>query len=354
MTTLSGLDPRLFEGEIDGLRTGLFILNNEDGMEVCITNYGARLVSWMVPDKNGVMDDVVLGFSSLDAYLQAHEVYHGATIGRYANRIANGKFTLDDKEYILNQNNGTNSLHGGPGGFHSKVWEVLSFSDTEIKMHLLSPAGDEGFPGNLDVTLTYALNEAGELSILFEATTDAKTVVNLTHHSFFNLAGEGSGTINDHLLFIEADSYNPVNEDLIPTGIEPVENTPFDFREMRPIGSLLDTHHEQFEKAGGYDHNFVLNRFNRDRINWVAEVRDPKSGRSMKVFTNEPGLQFYGGNFLDGSDKGKSGKPYKKRTAFCLETQHFPNSPNNENFPSVVLYPGQMYKSACIYKFGGE
>lgn len=344
-----------FQIEIDSDTTNFYILTNKNGVEVTFTNYGQRLTSLIVPDKNGKFEDVVLGFKTLKTYISAKEKYFGSSIGRYGNRIAKGKFSIDGKEYNLATNNGVNHLHGGEKGFNNVVWNANQIADNEIEFTRTSPDMEEGYPGNLKVRVNYLLTEENELVIKYFATTDKPTVVNLTHHSFFNLAGEGSGTINDHLLMINADKYTPVDETLIPTGELPsVVGTPFDFTEAKPIGRDIEVKNQQLTFGNGYDHNFVLKEDlpkNEDGLVMAARVVEPKSGRVMEIFTDEPGLQFYGGNFLDGGAIGKSGKPYNFRGAFCLETQHFPDSPNQPNFPSTLLQPGEEYTSTCIYKF---
>lgn len=357
ITYLHGLDSTHFEKVIDGKKTGLYVIKNSKGMEVTFTNYGQRLVSLYVPDKNGQFEDVVLGFSTLQEYIDADEPYFGAMVGRYGNRIAKGKFTLDGKDYKLATNNGENHLHGGTKGFNSVVWDAKQKGDNELEFSRLSPDMEEGYPGNLSVRVNYVVTEDNELRITYNATTDKKTVINLTHHSFFNLAGEGKGTINDHLLEVNADKYTPVDQTLIPTGeLSPVSGTPFDFTSPKPIGQDLSSEDEQLSYGLGYDHNFVLNEtpLNDGGLLFASRVIEPNSGRTMEIFTDEPGLQFYGGNFLDGKAVGKSGRPYIFRGAFCLETQHFPDSPNQANFPSTVLQPEETYSAICVYKFGIE
>lgn len=344
-----------FELEIDGKKTKLYTIKNSNGIEATFCNYGQRLVSLVVPDKNGIKADIVLGFNSLQEYIDADEPYFGATIGRYGNRIKKGKFTLNNKTYTLATNNGENHLHGGKKGFNSVVWDAIQSSENELIFYRVSKDMEEGYPGNLDVTVNYKLTENNELIINYKAKSDKPTVINLTHHSFFNLAGEGNGTINNHLLQINADAYTPVDKTLIPTGkIADVKNTPFNFLEAKPIGKDLKVDDEQLNFGLGYDHNFVLNNSPKNELGYVfaAKVVEPTSGRTMEIFTDEPGLQFYGGNFLNGKAIGKSRKPYVFRGAFCLETQHFPDSPNQPNFPSTTLYAGEVYTSLCIYKFG--
>jgi len=343
-----------FQTTVKGKKTDLYILKNSNGLEAAITNYGARIVGLAAPGKDGEMADVITGFNSIDAYLNAKARYHGALVGRVGNRIANGTFMLDGVVYTLPLNNGPNHLHGGVDGIHSQVWDVEKITDNSIILSYFSKDGEMGYPGNLNVEVGYSLNDKNEFLITYKATTDKKTVVNLTSHPFFNLAGEGSGTINNHILKINADKYTPVDSTLIPLGENaPVKGTPFDFRKGKPIGRDLwqqDTN-EQLKHGGGYDHNFVLNHPGHGEMFLAASVREPKSGRVMEVYTQEPGLQFYGGNFFDGTDRGKSGRTYKFREAFALETQHFPDSPNQPNFPSIVLNPGEVYSTKTIYKF---
>ncbi|MGK7397006.1 MAG: aldose epimerase family protein [Candidatus Cyclobacteriaceae bacterium M3_2C_046] len=345
-------DPEDFSQETDGEQVSLYILSNSNGIKVAITNYGGRVVSLLIPDKHDHLGDVVLGFNSLNGYLEAAEKYFGALIGRFANRIDEGQFSLDGKEYTLATNNGQNHLHGGIKGFHAVVWQVDEADDQHLKLSYLSADMEEGYPGNLQVEVIYSLTEQNELRIDYSAETDQKTVLNLTNHAFFNLKGEGSGTINDHILMINADTFTPVDSSLIPTGeLVPVAGTPFDFSQPTQIGARLDQPDQQLDYGLGYDHNFILNKPESNLLSLAATVYEPSSGRFMEVLTTEPGLQFYGGNFLAGQDTGKSGKPYQYRDAFCLETQHFPDSPNQPDFPEVVLEPGEIYESTTIYKF---
>ncbi|WP_420602915.1 aldose epimerase family protein [Flagellimonas sp.] len=340
-----------FEKIVDGKKVRLYTLKNKMGTVCQITNYGGKVVSLWIPDKNGDYEDVVLGHSNIDDFLTTKERYFGALIGRYGNRIGQGKFTLDGKEYTLVTNNGNNHLHGGNKGYDAVVWDVEQINPQALELSYLSKHMEEGYPGNLTIKVKYQLTDHNELKIEYWASTDQSTIVNLTHHSFFNLKGAGNGTINDHLLQINASRYTPVDEGLIPTGeLLEVENTPMDFQESTPIGKRVNESYEQLRFGLGYDHNFVLNQ-NKNGLNFAAKVVEPTSGRVMEVFTNEPGLQFYGGNFLDGSVTGKYEKSYGYRTAFCLETQHFPDSPNKPQFPSVRLDPDQEYYSICIYKF---
>ncbi len=342
-----------FQKTIDGKVTNLYLLKN-DQIKVYITNYGGRIVSLLAPDRSGQIGDVVLGFKSIDDYLSANGPYHGALIGRVGNRIAKGKFKLGSETYSLPINNNENHLHGGPEGFNNQVWEVKAADDSSITMNYFSSDGEMGYPGNLDVEVMYSLNDENELLITYKATTDKSTPVNLTNHAFFNLAGEANGTINDHLLKLNADHFTPVDKTLIPLGENrSVEGTPFDFRIPKTIGRDLNLQETdlQMEYGGGYDHNFVLNKEKDGEMSLAAYVIDPKSGRRMDIFTEEPGIQFYGGNFMDGSDIGKYGKKFLYRESFALETQHFPDSPNQPSFPNTILNPGEVYQSKSAYKF---
>jgi aldose 1-epimerase len=343
------IDPKGFQSTIDGKKTDLYVLKNRNGMVAAFTNYGGRLTGLWVPAKDGKMTDVVVGFNTVKDYQDASEPYFGATIGRYGNRIAKGKFTLDDKEYTLPINNPPNTLHGGKKGFQYVVWDARQLNDSTLELTYLSKDGEEGFPGNLNVKVVYGLTGNNELTMEYEATTDKKTVVNLTNHAFFNLNGEGSGTINDHVLQVDADRYTPVDATLIPTGkLEPVGGTPFDFRKPTAIGARLDTNQQQLKYGKGYDHNFVLNG---SGMKHAATITGDKSGIVMSISTEEPGLQFYGGNFMQSKNTFKGGAKDDFRTAFCLETQHFPDSPNQPAFPSTVLEPGNTYKTKSVYQF---
>ena len=340
-----------FDKIVDGKEVGLYTLRNQNGLVTQITNYGGKVVSLWIPDRQGIMEDVVLGYPDIDGFLTAKEKYFGALIGRYGNRIGKGQFSLKGEKYTVATNNGENHLHGGEKGYDAVVWKATQINENALELTYLSLDGEEGYPGNLEIKVLYQLTDANELKIEYWATSDEATVVNLTHHSFFNLKGAGNGNINDHLLQINASYYTPVDQGLIPTGeIATIQSTPFDFRELTAIGKRLNVKNEQLKFGLGYDHNFVLNE-DLVALNFAAKVVEPVSGRSMEVYTNEPGLQFYGGNFLDGSIIGKGGKSYKHRSAFCLESQHFPDSPNNPHFPSTVLEPGEEYYSICIYKF---
>jgi len=340
----------------DGEQVDLYTLTNKNGVEAAITTYGGAVVSLKVPDRNGKLGDVVLGFDSIDGYVEGKS-YFGAIVGRYGNRIGHAQFTLDGKTYTLAKNNGENSLHGGTKGFNKVVWkarEIPAKDGQALELTYLSKDGEEGFPGNLKVRVVYTLTVSNELKMEYSATTDKKTVVNLTNHSYFNLAGAGPGMgdILGHLLMTEADKFTPVDSGLIPTGeLRDVAGTPFDFRQPTAIGARINSDDEQIKLGGGYDHNFVLRRKPGDPISLAARAEEPKTGRVMEVWTTEPGVQFYTGNFLDGSAHGKGGVAYTKRSAFCLETQHFPDSPNQPKFPSVVLNPGERYHTTTIYKF---
>lgn len=330
----------------DGTPVERFTLTN-GRITARIMTYGAIVTDLIVPDRDGKPGDVVLGFPTLDGYLKGHPFF-GAIAGRYANRIAKGKFTLDGKDYTLARNNGPNTLHGGNKGFDKYVWKVEKSSDTSLTLSHVSPDGDEGYPGKLSVTVTYTVTKDDALRIDYKATTDKPTVVNLTNHSYFNLAGQGSGTIDDQEMQIEADSYTPVDETLIPTGkIAPVRGTPLDFTKPTRLGARYA---ELKGEPIGYDHNFVL-RGHGELTALAARAYDPKSGRVMEVYTTQPGVQLYTGNFLDGKLTGKDGAVYKQHTGFCLETQHFPDSPNQPDFPSTVLRPGETFASTTIYKF---
>jgi aldose 1-epimerase len=341
-----------FEKNIDGKQTHLFILQNKN-IKAAITNYGGRLVSLWVPDKNGKMVDVVEGFESVEGYINSTEPYFGATIGRYGNRIAKGKFKIDGVEYTSSINNPPNMLHGGKNGFQSKVFDARQIGDTALELTYLSKDGEEGFPGNLNAKVIYTLTNNAELKLDYEATTDKKTVVNLTNHAFWNLNGEGSGTILNHTLWVNADKYTPVDATLIPTGkIETVKGTPFDFTTPTEIGKRIDTNSNvQLKNGKGYDHNFVLNQNKIAGLNHAATITGDQSGIQMDIYTEEPGLQFYSGNFMQSKNVMKEGKKDDFRTAFALETQHFPDSPNEPAFPSTILKPGEKYHTESIYKF---
>lgn len=329
----------------------LFVLQNENGVQAAISNYGARWVSMLLPGKDGEITDVVIGFDSLNGYVSSTEAYYGATVGRYANRIAKGKFKLEEKEYTLATNNAPNHLHGGVKGFHDVVWKLQASSDNSLTLSYVSPDGEEGYPGTLQVIVNYHLTSENEMQIIFEATTDKTTVINLTNHAYFNLNGQGSGTILDHKLQINADAYTPIDNTSIPTGeLEPVEGTAFDFRTEMRIGERINEPAEQLTNGSGYDHNFVLNKQD-DSFLLAAVATGDKSGIRMEVFTTEPGIQLYTGNFMNNENVLKGGFTDGKREGFCLETQHFPDSPNRPEFPSVVLQPGEKFYSKTAFKF---
>lgn len=350
----SRVDRADFQAVVDGKQTDLYTLRNRNGVEITVTNYGAHVVEVWVPDRDGRFADVVLGHDALDKYVDYEgERFLGATIGRYGNRIAGGRFTLDGTEYNVPVNDGPNSLHGGVKGFDRVVWDARQTSPQRLELSYVSPDGEEGYPGTLSVEMVYELTDDNEFRITHDATTDRPTVVNLTHHSFFNLHGAGEGTINDHELMIAASRFTPIDSTLIPTGeLAPVEGTPLDFRTPHAIGERVDTPFRQLDYARGYDHNFVLDRKTPAGLELAATVYEPRSGRYMEVWTTEPGLQFYGGNFFDGTMHGKQGKCYDYRASLALETQHFPDSPNQPAFPSTELRPGDAYHHVCVYKFG--
>ena len=345
--------PDNFRDTVDSQATGLYFLHNGN-LTAAITNYGARVVSLIVPDKNGNPTDVVLGYDSIGKYLHQPNTYFGAIVGRYGNRIGHAMFKLNGKEYALYPNNGPNTLHGGRKGFDAVVWNARKLDTSTLRLNYLSKDGEEGYPGNLMVKVTYRLDSNG-LRISYDATTDKATVLNLTNHAYFNLNGQGSGTINNHLLQLLADHYTPVDSTLIPTGkVEPVAGTPFDFTKPTTIGSRVnDTANQQIKFGKGYDHNFLLLTAMADEESHVpaAVATGDLSGIVMKVFTDQPGIQFYGGNFMNGTNPLKAGKTDGYRTAFCLETQHFPNSPNEPLFPSTELKPGEKYHSETSYLF---
>ena len=340
-------------GKVDGQSVDLYTLTNSHGLEAKITNYGGIVVSLRVPDRTRNFDDVVLGYDNLDAYLKSTP-YFGALIGRYGNRIGKGRFTLNGVEYKLAINNGENALHGGAKGFDKIVWNAKPLETNNgpaLELTYLSRDGEEGYPGNLSVKVTYTLTNSNELRIDYSATTDKDTVVNLTHHSYFNLAGQGIGDILNHQLMIAADRFTPVDAGLIPTGeLLSVTGTPFDFTRMTSIGARINSDDEQLKRGKGYDHNWVLNG-RSGQLRLAAKVLESSTGRVMEVWTTEPGMQFYTGNFLDGTLTGKGGKVYQQRYGFCLETQHFPDSPNKLTFPSTVLKKGGRYRTTTIYKF---
>ncbi|MDJ0911923.1 MAG: aldose epimerase family protein [Desulfobacterales bacterium] len=337
----------------DQIVVDLFTLTNANGMSVKLTNYGATIVSLMVPNKSGQLVDVALGFDSVEEYASARD-YFGCIAGRYANRIADGKFSLYGNEHKLAQNDGHNHLHGGHQGFDKRIWEIAEFAPGDqsgLSFTYLSPDGEEGYPGNLNTTVAYTLTNDNALQIRYQATTDQSTVVNLTNHTYFNLAGAGSGDILAHELFIDADFFTPVDQDLIPTGdLQTVTGTPLDFTQSTRIDSRINVPHEQLLRAQGYDHNWVLNKPSGE-LGLAAKVCEPRTGITMAIHTTEPGLQFYSGNFMANRINGKNGQIYNHRSGFCLETQHFPDSPNQPCFPSTILNPNQIYSQTTIYAF---
>ena len=341
-----------FNTEVDGKKVSLYTLKN-GFLTMQVTNYGGRVVSLWMPDFKGSYDDIVLGYDNIDRYINNKgERYLGAVVGRCANRIGGGSFTLDGKKYELYKNAGENTLHGGEFGVDRIVWDVKSVTDDAIVLHTILPDVMDGFPGNLDITMTYTLTPENEFRVDYLATTDAPTVCNLSHHSFFNLKGEGNGSIFDHELSINGKLITVIDKNLVPTGrFISVKDTPMDFMKSKPIGKDFNVYHPQMANGNGYDFNWVLNK-PIGEMGIAASVIEPESGRVMEVFTDQPGMQFYSGNFFDGKTMGKYGKPLRTHESFALETQMFPDSPNQENFPSVVLRPGEEYHHTCIYRFG--
>ena len=348
--TDSGLLQSNFRTEVDGKKTDLYILRNKNNMEVCITNFGGRIVSVMVPDKDGQMRDVVLGFDSIQDYISKPSDF-GASIGRYANRINQGKFTLDGVEYQLPRNNYGHCLHGGPQGFQYRVYDAVQLNPQELQLTYVAKDGEEGFPGNITCKVLMKLTDDNAIVIQYEAETDKPTIVNMTNHSYFNLDGD-AGSNAEHLLTIDADYYTPVDSTFMTTGeIVPVEDTPMDFRTPMPVGERInDFDFVQLKNGNGYDHNWVLNA-KGDINRRAASLKSQKTGIVLDVYTNEPGVQVYAGNFLDGSLTGKKGITYNQRASVCLETQKYPDTPNKPEWPSAVLRPGEKYMSQCIFKF---
>lgn len=354
--TASGLNPDDFVTDVNGKTTGLYTLTNDNGMEVCVTNFGGRLVSIMVPDRDGKFHDVVLGFDSIADYLpQNNASDFGAAIGRYANRINQGRIVLDGDTVQLPRNNFGHCLHGGPTGWQYQVYDVTSVNDSSIVLTMHSPDGDNNFPGNVEATVTYTLTADNAIDIDYKATTDKKTVINMTNHSYFNLNGDPDSSIVDNILYVCADTFTPVDRTYMTTGeIVPVEGTPMDFTTPKAVGQdIANTDYDQIKFGNGYDHNWVLNTAGDDS-QVAAKLVAPTTGITLEVLTDEPGIQVYSGNFLDGKVIGKKGKVYKQRSGICLETQHYPDSPNKAEWPSVVLEPGQTYSSHCVFKFGVE
>lgn len=349
------VEKEAFQGTYKDQQTDLFTITNSNGIVMQVIIYGGKIVSLFVPDRDGNMGDIVFGYENIGEYLDGDRSF-GAIVGRYANRIADGRFTLDDVEYQLPLNEGgKNTLHGGDSGFDDAVWsgeQIDSEEGEAIKLTCLSPDGDQGFPGNLEVEVIYTLTDEDELVVDYRAVTDKPTVLNLSQHSYFNLAGHASGSILDHELVINADHFTPVNENLIPTGeLRPVDGTPLDFRQPHSIGERIEDEYEQLKIGRGYDHNFILNKETPGDLSFAASAYDSSTGRFMEVFTTHPAIQLYTGNFLDGSAIGKGNTAYNYRTGFCLETQHYPDSPNQPEFPSTVLRPGEEYRHRTIFKF---
>ena len=352
--TVSGLNPKYFESTYNGMPTALYTMTNANGMEVCVTNFGGRIVSIMVPDRDGNMQDVVLGFDKVSDYFpENNQTDFGAAIGRYANRINQGKITLDGVEYQLPQNNFGHCLHGGPTGWQYQVYECVEADASHVKLLRVSPDGDNNFPGEVKAYVTYTLTDDNKIDIQYEATTTAPTVINMTNHSYFNLSGDPANyNVQNLLLSINSTSYTPVDDTYMTTGeIVPTEGTPFDFSQMHLVGERIDADDEQIRNGNGYDHNWVLD--SAGDINQMAAVLYcPETGISLFVYTDEPGIQVYSGNFLDGTVTGKKGIVYLKRHGICLETQHYPDTPNKPDWPSAVLRPGETYHSRCIFAFG--
>lgn len=352
MYSKSGLLVEAFEKIVDGKQTGLYTLTNPSGSEITVTNYGAKIVSLLVPEKNGKLTDVVLGHPTIDEYLASEEPYFGAVCGRTGNRIANGRFTLDGEEYRLAVNNGPNSLHGGIKGFNAVVWDVKKVMGNSIELFYLSSDGEEGYPGNLSVTITYTLTGDNALDIAYRATTDKTTILNLTNHSYFNLSGEGDPSIGDHLLMLNADTYLPTDETAIPYGpAESVKETPMDFTQPLAIGSRINDDFQQLHFGKGYDHTYVLNKSSEDEYSFAGHCISPKTGIKMEMHTTEPGVQLYTGNWMTGNFQAKNGNRYPERSAVCFETQHFPDSINKPDYPSVVLKPDEVFNSRTTYRF---
>ncbi|WP_300726331.1 aldose epimerase family protein [uncultured Bacteroides sp.] len=351
---LCGLKRADFQKEIDGKKTDLYILSNDNGAEMAITNYGGAILAVMVPDRNGVLGNVVQGHDNIEGVINSPESFLSTLIGRYGNRIAKGKFTLDGKEYNLKINNGPNSLHGGPTGYHSRVWDAKQTSKQSVTLHYLSKDGEEGFPGNLDITVTYTFTNQNELILTYSAQTDKRTIVNLTHHAFFSLSGLANPTpsVENCILTINADHYTPMDENSITTGeISKVEGTPMDFRTPHTIGERINDKFQQLIFGTGYDHNYVLNKKEAGDLTFAAKCVEPISGRSLEVYTTEPGVQVYTANWNSGF-AGWHGTTFPARSAICFEAQHFPDTPNKSYFPTVVLNPGENYHQVTIYKFG--
>ena len=351
--TKSGLDPASFETEYNGQAVSLYTLTNANGMEVCITNFGGRVVSIMVPDRSGEFKDVVLGFDNVQSYFPENgDSNYGAALGRYANRIKDGKFSIDGVEYELPHNDRLNCLHGGPLGWHNKVYEVVEADGKHLKLKMESPDGDMQFPGNVTAFVTYTLTDDNAIDISYDATTDAPTVINMSNHSYFNLGADPENhSVCDEILYINASGYTPIDRASIPFGtIDPVEGTPFDFREPKLIGADIAAENEQLRNGSGIDHNYVLDTKGDESV-VACCLTNPENGITLKVYTDEPGLQVYTGNFLNGRTVGKGGLAFNRRGAICLETQHYPDSPNEPEWPTTILRPGEKYHSHCIFAF---
>ncbi len=342
-----------FKSELYGKEINIYFIKSKT-ISVAITNYGARVVSCLIPDKNGIHTDIVVGFKSIENYFKADCPYYGAIIGRFANRIAHGKFTLDGKNYQLELNNGPNALHGGSNGFHNRVWDVLQHEEKYLELSYLSLDGEDGYPGTMTTKVLYTITDDNEFKIDYEISTDKKTIANITNHNFWNLNGEGSGDILHHELKIHSKKMIEIDANSIPTGIKAVEDTPFDFSEFHKIGKRINADYEQLKNGNGYDHNFCLDKGFTTSPELIAIAKGDISGIVMEVSTTEPGLQFYSGNFMEGKDVFKSGKSDEYRTAFCLEAQHFPDSPNQPTFPTTVKEPSEIYRSTTIHKFNFE
>lgn len=351
---LCGLKSQDFQTTINGKQTSLYILKNSQGNEIAVTNYGGAIVAIMVPDKDGNHANIIQGHDNIQEVIDSPEPYLSTLVGRYGNRICRGKFQLNGKSYSLAINNGPNCLHGGLKGFNAKVWDALQMNDQTLVLKYVSPYGEEGFTGEVKVTVVYTFNDDNEFVIDYMATTNKKTVINLTSHGFFSLQGIASPTpsIENQICQINADYYLPIDETSIPTGeIRFVKNTPFDFTSPKPVGQDIDADNEQIRNGAGYDHCFVLNKNEEGELSFAAKIADPVSGRTMEVYTTEPGVQVYTDNWADGY-KGQHGATFPKRSAICFEAQHFPDSPNHPYFPSVILRPGEQYTQKTVYKFG--
>lgn len=348
---MARVNPEDFVSVIDGKETKLFTLENKNGVVLRLTNFGASMVQVIAPEKNGHFDDIILGYNNIEGYVNDN-MNHGCIVGRYANRIARGKFSLNNKEYNLTINNGPNSLHGGPAGIHSKVWDAEEVLNG-VRFSVVSEDMEEGYPGRLSVTVVYTLNDNNEITLDYKAQTSDSTFLNLTNHTYWNLNGEAETDILDHQLMVDADFITPVDTTLIPTGVlMEVEDTPFDFREFINIGERINDAHPQIMAGGGYDHNFVLDMEVREQPQKAAALYSENTGRLLEIFTTEPGIQVYSGNFMDGTVTGKNKKSYEYRHAIALETQHFPDSPNHPDFPSTLLVPGDTYSQITIFRIG--